>query len=490
MDEDKLYRGTFLALLALVLFAQHCWQPGFFHDGYLYAGLGKNALLKGAWLVPSLSSSSWSQFTQHPPLFFILEGLYFKLVGISWLTARAYTLLWAFLTMTILYYVVSHFSHKKLAFLSTLLLILLPPFFKKARSPNIDIALMTLIIGSISSYLCAYFSQGKKREILWWSLSGALFGLSLLVKGPPALLIPMTISLHLLIMKEWRRFFSPWPWCGLILGLLIFSLWPLALYSTHQFYIFQDYLFNQILSTVVHGRGRAEWMLDTYPYYLLENAGPWFLLSLWGIYKLIKERCNDPLVILFLSLYLVVLIPFSFVRWKYSNYIVPLFPAMAVLAAYPLSSFSSSIYSRLIGGLRKLLVVGMVLLLVFPIIKPSKRDPELFRFLEILQLYQIEPSCWHIVDESYPFHHVANLMAWLDKGDVKVTSAEMVRKWMSGKEKPQGVQLVLVKNEKVAELMKSDPLRFKETFSIMAIAEKINLYLLVTLPQLPPLLMR
>ncbi|MCY4523763.1 MAG: hypothetical protein OXB84_03380, partial [Halobacteriovoraceae bacterium] len=91
-----------LLFLGITLFAHHAWVNGFFHDGYLYATMGKNAALKGFWLIPHYTEEFYGRFHQHLPLVFILEGVFFKIFGASNVTARLFIGGFSLATLTVL----------------------------------------------------------------------------------------------------------------------------------------------------------------------------------------------------------------------------------------------------------------------------------------------------------------------------------------------------------------------------------------------------
>ncbi|MBF0207184.1 MAG: glycosyltransferase family 39 protein, partial [Oligoflexia bacterium] len=343
-DLQKPYQWTLIFTTSIVFLFQHLWVKGYFHDGYLYAVLGKNALLKGKWLLSSLNEIYFNVYISHPPLYFVIEGIFFSIFGHSWMSARGLSCGLALILTVLLSYFVfdgSNTLKKKIfnltswAYFSGIFFALFPPLYKKARSPNLDIPLTLFISLGLFIYYKIYKSKfvahgpvGHKSTgmCMWmWMLVGVCFGLALLTKGPPALILPMTIALHLLVTGKLKYLFTPItlattiPWIGLLLGIAIFSIWPLLLWQVGEFGRFKDYINMQFFGTIVEGRGESRLLLFTYPYYLLENLGPWFILSFPGIYLIIKERKENPLGMLFLSWYCAVLIPFSFIHWKYSN---------------------------------------------------------------------------------------------------------------------------------------------------------------------------
>lgn len=428
--------------VAVLLLFQHAWVRGFFHDGYFYAALGKNAALYGKWAIPFLSNSYYPTYQFHPPFYSILEGVFFSIFGYGWLSARIFSGLFALSIILLLLYFIKQQHSKSWAYFTGIFLSLFPPLWKKAHSPNIDIPLTFFITSCLCMYYMAYKSlnntiAGSKVRDGWWKLlsnmvwpwwlgAGIFFGLALLTKGPPALLLPMTIGLHLLLTGKLNHLKKWYPWFGLLMGGVIFSLWPLYLWQEGNLHLFKDYLHEQVLGTVVEGRGQKDLMLLVYPLYLLENLGPFFIISLIGLFLILKERKSNPLGVLFSSLYLVVLVSFSFVKWKYSNYIVPSFPAMAALSAYPITKIKVKFHYWFDWVIRRMLILATAVILIFPVSVNISRDPEVFKILDILRYHTswsefdtenwggIHKNSvqWRLINGVYPYNNLANLLAW------------------------------------------------------------------------------
>ncbi|MBF0359545.1 MAG: glycosyltransferase family 39 protein [Oligoflexia bacterium] len=463
-------------LTAIVLLYQHLWVRGFFHDGHLYAALGKNAVLYNRWIAPYLSEINYPLFNQHPPLLFIMEGIFFKIFGISWVSARFFSVSCAFVSIVLLTYFVGQSGNRVFAFYSGLIFSLLPPLFKKARSPSLDITLMMLVLFSLFFYFQAYknyFDRDRDRDRwkwpLYWLLAGTFLGFALLEKGPPALIIPMTVVVHLLLTGKISMLFkNAMPWVSLALGAALFCLWPALLYLEGREIIFWDYVNNQLFSTIVQGRGQKDFMLSIYPYYLLENMGPWSIMGIIGVIFIIRDfilkkaryRFDDrfkSVVILFASLFFVVVVFFSFVRWKYSNYIVPSFPALAVLAAYPMTKLGERFHRGFIFVHKRLLVVLVLLLLIFPITTTTTRDVELFKIIDVLDssaLYSNSHSNshsnsekklinWKIVNSIYPYYNVVNLISWEGFGEVNVLGITELETYIDEQKKSQQIVILI-----------------------------------------------
>ncbi|MCR9204656.1 MAG: glycosyltransferase family 39 protein, partial [Halobacteriovoraceae bacterium] len=304
-------------IICLVLYFQNSWVPGMFHDGYLYIAFGKNAAEKGHWLVPFLSETEYPKFDQHPPLYFILEGIWFKIFNFSWTSARVYGLLWMLAAALAFFHLLRRKMGERLALTSSIVLLLMPSLLKKARFPNLD---FPLLLFSILIFL-SLFNIKKERPEKTWLFIGLIGGLALLIKGAGALFILGIVGLFLLLSKEDReQLKTPWPYIGLVLSFALFALWPLALKQRGEFRVFEGYMSGQVFGSLIKGRNLKEIDYFLYFKHLLKTTLPFILLGLWK-YKSFKEK--ETRLFLLASIWLgLPLIVFSFMKVKFSNYLI------------------------------------------------------------------------------------------------------------------------------------------------------------------------
>jgi len=444
--ENPMLAGLFL--LSIVLYCQQSWVPGFFHDGYLYAAFGKNAALGRGWLVPHGSDLVYNKFFHHTPTVFILEGLFFKLFGASYTTARIFSASFSILTLSLIVYWLRSCGEKKWAYLSGVFFLCLPALLKKTRFPSIDPALMLFILSSLFFYWKALANGNLKN----WLLSGAFFGVCLLVKGPMAAIVLIAMTIHLILTKNVKLLLSYKPWLGLLFGFMVFSTWPIALKLTGNIDIFYKYLSFIFLDTIKDARGEAS-PFYVYFLFLLKTSGPWLLLTLVTIYNYCRRVKQHELVTLFLALFLAVLIPLSFASFKYSHYIIPLYPALAILASYPLLKFSEKFFKRFQESFLVLSILVTLVLLVFPVTNKSKRDPEIFKVRTVVEMLKEAPRNWVIVDGIYPFWSLNNMNSWIDHSNTYSITKNELLNWIAINKTNKNIILV---HQHIYESLKSE----------------------------------
>lgn len=408
MEKNKLSTLFIPLFLGAVLFLNQAWVPGMFMDGTLYAALAKHMAQNGLTLVPEFLPNALPQFFEHPPFYLYFLAGVFKMLGASWSAARLSSFILVAISCLFLWRFIKKETDEKLAFLTLLLLFLCFSFVKKARIPLFDIPLMTFcLLSLLSSYRAIKTSQLKE-----WLWTGLFFGLGLLMKGPPALIIPSAIGLHLLATRKIKILLTPWPWAGLILGLALFGIWPLALLANGHFEGFEIWFNKQFLGTIIEGRDRGENNYFLYIEILLKGAFLCSLPALYGMMRFYKERENksiqSELFVFFLCWFLGGMIPLSLMKWKYSHYIIPLYPAFAFLGAYglyPILQKNFKTVEKIVLILTCLFAIG---LLAFPLTTAPRRNKEVIGLMEDLERRNIYIKNVSILDDVLPFWDTAS----------------------------------------------------------------------------------
>ena len=184
-------------------------------------------------------------------MFFILEGIFFKVFGL-FASARFFgEILEAVASIFLLWFYGKRFEQKDLFSSGVSSPLVSPYFFKKARFLNLD---MPLVAFTIIYYLEAVLFK-KNQEKGSWSLAGVAMGLTFLFKGIG--IFYLAVGGVLLAVIGGRRYI-PFFVKSTLLSLMIASLRPLALFLSGKLYLFEKYLYVQFFHTAVHDRAE-EW---------------------------------------------------------------------------------------------------------------------------------------------------------------------------------------------------------------------------------------
>ncbi|OUR98781.1 hypothetical protein A9Q84_05045 [Halobacteriovorax marinus] len=401
-----------LVLATLFVFYFHALNiSGFFQDGYLYAALGKN-FPWDSWLVPSQSLTEFREFPHHPPLFFILEGIFFKVVGSDFWQARLFGLLWVFSTICILFHYIKSRFNLKLAYFSTLLLLIIPSLMKKSRFPNMDQALLF----SYTLTLFIYFEAWTKKSSKLWTLSGAAWGLTLLLKGVSGvLLLPLIFAHQIFEHRSLRFLLKKDIWLAFFTGCIVFSLWPGLLYLNGHIDVFKDYLEFQLFSTAIGGRGTVEVNYFLYFTHLLKQSPHLSLLFIWSLFLFKKGEVREyrKFYIFNLICFVSYILPLSLMKFKFSHYLIPIYPSFAIIAAYPLMIKLKDKMDIFKKGHVLVLIIAFIPLYPLGVTNKVRRDKEIFEMTKEFKLLKSVPSEWLVVDESYSYWALSGLSSYV-----------------------------------------------------------------------------
>lgn len=403
--------GILLILATFITLYCHSLNVfGFFHDGYLYAALGKNFPWTH-YLIPSMSNTLFLEFTHHPPFFFILEGVFFKIFGSDFPQARLFGLTWIFLTLILFYSFIRKEKGKNFALYSAILLLIIPGLMKKARFPNMDLALLFTYFGAMAFYYKATLSKSPRD----WIISGIFCGLGFLIKGISGFLILPIIFMHqLFLFRSLKFLLCKRIWLGLLSFLIVSSIWPILLYMTGRFDIFLNYLSVQFVDTAINGREVVTNDYFLYLKYLCKNSPHLIILLLTTgilIYKR-KLKIDKFLCFNFISLFTYIFL-LSLMKFKYSHYLIPIYTSLSICSAYSLAYFlkNKNVYFIKVWG--ALLTIGFIALFPLGISNKVRRDRPIFNLGKKLKHIEEVPRSWVIVENSYSFWALSQLSAYV-----------------------------------------------------------------------------
>ena len=340
-------------------------------DDCYYARKGVEMARSGAFF-----SATWngSPDFQYPSLQFWLLGRSFALFGENDLAARIPSVAQALGTLLIVQRIGATVLGPAAATGAVALLAISPYFADNARGCMTDTAL-----GFWVSLACLLLLEGLRRP--WLHLLVALpLGAAILTKSILGLMPLPVLAACALLSDAWRRALrGPWLWSGIALGLGLGASW-----SVHQALRFgtaalQAHYVDGVASLASRPLGLAE-RLTRYPLYLLERFQPVIIPALAGI-VLAWQRlrlARDPGVLLLLLWIVVPLALFNISGTQERRYLFPLYPPLALLAAWALESRSP----RLTRWLRRavapvLLVLAALWLWIAPPRFLNQADPAL-----------------------------------------------------------------------------------------------------------------
>jgi 4-amino-4-deoxy-L-arabinose transferase-like glycosyltransferase len=352
MSEDRAPPGKVAALIRqrprvlLVLLCLVAWLPGFFtippldRDESRFAQASKQMLETGNFV----------------DIRFGVEPRYKKPVGIYWLQAastaavggvtgdarrdhiwtyRIPSLIGASVAVVLTFWCASAFLGTEGAFLSALLLGLSLLLCAESKIAKTDAVLLASVVGAQGVLLRAYLSRDPDHPLptrMLALLGWASFAIGILIKGPVIVgVLGVTILALTLWDREWRWLGRLWPLWGVPLALLIVLPWfvAIALQSHGAFYqqsLGHDFGAKILGGQESHGQPPGYYLLLT-----IVSFWPATLFLVPAVAAAIVGH-RQPAARFLLAWAGATFLLFELVPTKLPNYILPAYPALAMMA--------------------------------------------------------------------------------------------------------------------------------------------------------------
>lgn len=292
-----------------------------------YAEIPREMVERGDYLVPHLN---YVRYFEKPPLLYWVTAGSYRLFGVNEWAFRFPNALAALLCALSLYVLSKKWFGRRIALLSSLILISSFGFFAMARIVTTDMLFGVLLFAAI---LCfnAYCREGKEfhRHLFYLWLA-----LATLAKGPVALiLVGGTILIYLLTERRLsflKDLLNP---KDILLYLFVAAPWFIAISIREKEFVDFFFIDQHVLRFLTTKHNRSGPVYYFVPV-LLGGMLPWSVFLPRSIVELwrVKE------LRLFLIWSGVVLLFFSLSGSKLPPYILPLLPALALILGYHFGS--------------------------------------------------------------------------------------------------------------------------------------------------------
>jgi len=325
-------RILLLVGLGLVLFfwrlgSHDLWPP----DEPRFALVAKEMWMRGDYSVLSLNDHL---YTDKPPLFFwAINGFGRILGGIDEWAARLPSAIATLLALLLIERLGTWLYDRRTGLLAAPVFATSLQILERGRWASIDMTLNLFVLSAIVLLWLAREKAGGGRGLVPWAW--IFMGLATLAKGPVGLLLPLlAIVPWALVQRDFRfarRVFAP-------AGVALFLVVTLSWFGLYAWRLGPGFALHVLLHQNVD-RYVAAWN-STHPawYYLWRfplGFFPWVLFLPWGVAQALsqEERDRRRAAVFLLMWIAAIFLFFSFSTGKRGVYIIPLYPAAAILVA-------------------------------------------------------------------------------------------------------------------------------------------------------------
>jgi len=318
-----------IAIVCIVLFFYQLGQrPLWEYDEAMHAQVAKEMLQRGDWCTPVFNGEN---FYDKPVLHFWLVIGSYLVLGVNELAARLPSAILGMLGALLVYLWALTIYGSLTAFLSALVLATSVEYVILSQNIIHDLALSLFI--SVALFLFHRASRENGFTRISFVCFYAALGGAVLTKGPIGLLLPgLIIFLYLLKTKQWRLILNRYVVIGAAIFLIIALPWYIVMALRHDDYLQAFLIKGNIARFFSRKSGHRE---PFYFYIQMLAAGffPWSVFipsALYLHFQSVRQRKDNDSFFLLLAV-VAPLAFFSLSRSKLPTYILPVFPALAIL---------------------------------------------------------------------------------------------------------------------------------------------------------------
>lgn len=323
----------FLLLLGLAVFVPvigtHDLWPA---DEPRYAQVAREMLETGDPITLRINEEP---YLEKPPLLFWAIAAVSKPFGdVTAVTARIPSVVSALVVVALTYLLAVRLYSPRVGFWSALILITANRFWWQATHAQIDMLLTAFMLGGLYAFWRWHTAPHPGWLVLLYACSAA----GVYAKGPVGVIFPLLLVFSFYWKRPEPRKRTHWV-LGVLAVAVLIALWliPARMAASREAQTVAHEavaanLFHQTIGRFILGVSKAQW-----PWYYLETLPvdwlPWTLFLPWTLYYVWKRRREGEEMRLLLCWILPAFLFFSISVGKRALYLLPLFPAMAILIA-------------------------------------------------------------------------------------------------------------------------------------------------------------
>jgi len=357
----KRFSILFLSCYVLFLFGNNFFSltdP----DEVFYSLTAKEMAAKNEWVTPLIFGQP--QF-EKPPLTYWLIETSFKAWGESPFTARLFPAIFAIIGVIAVYFLgLMGFKDERKAFLSAIVLATSAFFAGMGKTVFTDMIFSVFILCAFTMFVLAY--TDRRRQGIGFIGFYVFCALATLTKSPLGFVIPQLAVVLFLLYQRQIDFLKNWfVLIGFLVYLIIALPWYVYMYDQYGQVFIREFFYNDHWRRFLEAEHHSNDRWYFYPVTMIAGLFPWslFLIAAWvDLFKRLKSSVT--LVdYLSLSWILSVLLVFQMAHSKLASYILPLFPALALMTGNFLGNCLSQIQDR--RKIQNLLCASFAILIVF-----------------------------------------------------------------------------------------------------------------------------
>jgi 4-amino-4-deoxy-L-arabinose transferase-like glycosyltransferase len=309
-----------------------------------------NMLIGGNWVIPYKNGEIY--FDKPAPFFWLAAAVQY-VSGSMELGGRFVAAVAGAGTVLITFLLARRISNNLTALFAGLFLATGPEFFFVARWYRMDMPFV-LFMWAALWWFWRYEAQAHRASVAaarsknaQWTGFYLFCALATLMKGPAGAVLPvMVVGAYFAVSRNWRRMFELLNVPGILAYLAIAAPWYIIASLRVPNYAYQFFIEQNLGRYASGGSYGQHFPGIAYVAIVLGGMLPWTVFLPAAVEKRFpwrwSERMKRPDILFLWTAALVPLIFFAFCKTKMANYVVPVFPPLAILIAIPLAAWATS----------------------------------------------------------------------------------------------------------------------------------------------------
>lgn len=326
-----------------------------------YAEMAREMFVSGDWITPRLNSI---KYFEKPPLQAWMNVITFEAFGVGAWQARLWTGLCGLLSIALVAHTGRQLFSARIGIHAALVLASSLLWAISAHYNSLDMAVAAMMSISLCGLLLSQRQQAsatEQRNGMLWCWTG--MALAVLTKGLIGIVLPgAVLVIYTLLTRDWSIWKRLHMGKGLLLFFAIVSPWFILVALKNpehpQFFFIHEHL--QRFTSDVHKRYQpAHFFVGI----LIAGITPWLgllLQAMWSATKQEKSGFQPKKMLLVWTVFIFVF--FSASSSKLTGYLLPIFPALALLIACQLESASTKTLQLAAGIFAGSGLLGLALL--------------------------------------------------------------------------------------------------------------------------------
>ncbi|MHB1948829.1 MAG: glycosyltransferase family 39 protein [Gammaproteobacteria bacterium] len=351
LQSTRLWLTDLISLTILLSLFYAVWIGSyalFTPDEGRYSEVAREMIVTGDYITPRLNGVV---FLDKPILYYWLQACAMKLFGVKEWALRFWPALAGILGCLITYITGHLLFNRRTGIISALILATSPLYYGAAHYANLDLEVATLVGNSLLCFIAGMQVENQKLKNILLICAYVFAGLAALTKGLIGIAFPaMIIGAWILALNRWDTLKK----MRLVSGLLIFTAIALPWYvlvqkANPEFFefFFMKQQISRFLTTDHFNNRTPGWF---YIPIVLAGAFPWCIFLIQALVQqtktVLRNRKDHPVELFLLLWFFLIFIFFSIPKSKTVGYILPIFPALALLTGHYLSNRWDDVKSK------------------------------------------------------------------------------------------------------------------------------------------------